>query len=155
MCDASGIDAQTILMNLLLNEPDTVIRTRGPYNGMFTRQTFDPDGFKINEAVHISTMMASGFIVLKVLNVFGELLVCLNVRRGSDFISLSEIGEWLVFEDKENYADDPATRDGDSVSDTKGERLVSSENKQVKQLTRRKVRIDRILGVYIGNTCFG
>ncbi len=81
------------------------------------------------------------------LNVFGELLVCLNVRRGSGYISLSDIGVWLVFEDKENYANDPATRDGDAVSDAKGERLVSSENKQVKRLARCKVRIDRILGV--------
>ncbi len=49
VCDASGIDAQTILMNLLMNEPDTVLRTRGPYNGMFTRQMLDPDGFKITK----------------------------------------------------------------------------------------------------------
>ena len=157
VCDASGINAQTILMNLLLHEKNTVLRTRGPYNGMFTRQASDPGAFKINEAVHISTMMASGFIVLKALNVFGELLVCLDVRWASDSIRISRVGKWNVFEDEDDRSDDPMRRedDDDTVPGPIGEELVSGKNMQPKRLVRREVRIDRILGVYIRNTYFG
>ena len=155
VCDASGISPQTILMYLLLNEKKTVLRTRGPYNGIFSRQTPDSSGFTINEPTHISTMMASGLVVLKVLNAFGELLVCLDVRFDSDFISLLDVKERLIFEETEGRIDGRVAEGGAVVSDATGKGVLNGQDKQVKRLSRSNVRIDRVLGVYTRNTYFG
>ncbi|KAI4659252.1 uncharacterized protein J4E78_005678 [Alternaria triticimaculans] len=70
MADVTGIDDQMILTSLLHNERDTTLITKGPYNGMFDRRAESGnEGFSIDIPVHLSTMLASGFIVLKVLSV--------------------------------------------------------------------------------------
>ncbi|KAI4644515.1 hypothetical protein J4E93_006420 [Alternaria ventricosa] len=79
MADVTGIDDQMILTSLLHNERDTTLITKGPYNGMFDRRAESGnEGFSIDIPVHLSTMLASGFIVLKVLSVKGERLICLD-----------------------------------------------------------------------------
>ncbi|KAI1360473.1 hypothetical protein F5Y08DRAFT_317323 [Xylaria arbuscula] len=155
-CEASGISSQAILMYLLLNEWNTILRTRGPYNGMFSRRTQDGEGFPINEPSHISTMMSSGFVILKVLNVFGEHLVCLDARRGTDFVTLFEVSPRLVCERLEDY-DNLQALDG-VVHGRKGQgegREIRTRNSAVKRLARQNFRVDRILGIYIGDDYFG
>jgi hypothetical protein len=136
VCDATRINDQTVLMYLLLNEWRIILHTRGPHNGMFSRRAVNADpGFAINRPVHISTMMASGFIIVKILNLFGEHLVCLDTRRGSSSIMLRGVGTHLAYVDFENNQD-PA-------------------GNQIKRLEHRKVIVDRVLGAYVGESYFG
>jgi hypothetical protein len=87
VADVTGVDRQLILLKLLNNEHHTTLQSRGPYNGMFSRRAEDAPpgvfvfGFSIDVPVHLSTMLASGFIVLKVLSTEGEHLICLDARK--------------------------------------------------------------------------
>src|SRR5277367_1502261 len=83
VCDVTSMYSQMVLMYLLLEERDKTHRTKGPYNGMFSRKAEDKTGFAIDEATRLSTMLASGYILLKVLNEHGEHLICLDIRKGS------------------------------------------------------------------------
>ncbi|KAF2204159.1 hypothetical protein GQ43DRAFT_460999 [Delitschia confertaspora ATCC 74209] len=78
----TGLDPQVILSYLLQEERRNILLTRGPYNGMFTSKT-ENDGFAIDEPPHLSTMLHSGFVLLKVANEKGEHLVCMDVRKGA------------------------------------------------------------------------
>jgi hypothetical protein len=159
ICDVTRIDSQMVLLYLLLEESMSTLRTKGPYNGMFTRKTEGSDGFAIDEAVQISTMLASGFIILKVLNEFGEHLICLDVRKGSKGKAplLKELDEHLACLDFDKDADEnvlaqESLNNGQIVKrlgdDTKG-------FKRVKRLQMVKFRYNKVLGLYIGDTKFG
>lgn len=152
LCDVSGIDSEVVIMYLLLNEWRTSLRTEGPFNGMFTRRVLQGSGFAINKPTHISTLAASGFLLLKVINVAGEHIICLDARRGSDYVSPRSVTQRLVFPDLEEheleqemliestYGDD---RDGDETINP------------AKQLRRERILVDRVLGAYIGDSFFG
>lgn len=73
--DVSGIDPQIILMYLLHGERQHILKTRGPYNGMFFNRESQALRFSIDVPVQLSTMLASGFLVLKVINEEGEHLI--------------------------------------------------------------------------------
>ncbi|KAK0109762.1 hypothetical protein ONS95_002438 [Cadophora gregata] len=82
IAEVTGIDDQMILTNLLHNERNTTLITKGPYNGMFDRRAESgSEGFSIDVPIQLSTMIASGFVILKVLSVKGERLICLDVRK--------------------------------------------------------------------------
>jgi hypothetical protein len=84
LADVTRINEQKILMKLLHNERSLNLLTRGPYNGMFTKQSESPsEGFSIDEPVKLSTMLKSGFIILKVISHQGEHIVCLDARKKS------------------------------------------------------------------------
>lgn len=90
-------------MYLLLNEWYTLLRTEGPFNGMFTRRVSEGSGFIINKPIHNSIMAASGFLMLKVLNVSGEHILLLDATSGSDHVSLKSTLVRIVFPDLEEH----------------------------------------------------
>ena len=84
LADVTGVRPQTVLTKLLHNESKTTLITRGPYNGMFSRKAdHSAPGFSIDVAVHLRTMLLSGFVIFKVLSDAGEHLIVLNARKGA------------------------------------------------------------------------
>ncbi|KAH8782146.1 hypothetical protein BGZ57DRAFT_951891 [Hyaloscypha finlandica] len=82
--DVTGVDGQITLMYLLQEESRSILWTRGPYNGMFERKVKEgAAGFSIDIPIELSTLIDSGFVMLKVRNERGEHLVCLDVRKGN------------------------------------------------------------------------
>jgi len=161
----TGVHPQMILMHLLHNERNNTLTTKGPYNGMFQRTVSgagDPfgglpgsggvpsstigmascDGFSIDEPVDLSTMLTSGFVVLKVLSEKGEHLICLDVRKGApwDWASRNQYKFFLACMDL--------------GKDKRG--MDASDGKfKVLKLTWNEVRWNRVLGLLIGDSSFG
>lgn len=65
LAKVSGIDSQTILLYLLHNETKNPVAFRGPYKTIFSKCT-SSSGFSIDEPINHSTIVAAGFMVLKV-----------------------------------------------------------------------------------------
>jgi hypothetical protein len=152
----TGLDPQVILMHLLHNERNTMLVTRGPYNGMFERSQEGPgEAFSIDKAVDLSTMLASGYIVLKVLSEKGEHLICLDVRKGSlwDAANRNNIKNYLACMDLEK----DSMQDDSRVQKTvRIEREKSHEEKpRVLLLKYNEFRWNKMLGLYVGNSSFG
>lgn len=151
MAEVTGIDSQMILTNLLHNERNTTLITKGPYNGMFERRVdAGSAGFSIDIPIDLSTMLASGFVILKVLSVKGERLICLDVRKGSDWKigaamrdSYKEFLTCTDLEDKDDVEEE-VEKDSDSIT-----------AKKILRLTRIRFRWTRVLGVYIRDSSFG
>jgi hypothetical protein len=167
VCDVTRLDSQIVLMYLLLEESMNTLQTKGPYNGMFLRKSGGSDGFAIDEAVQISTMLASGFIILKVLNEFGEHLICLDIRKGSKGSAplLKVMDEHLACLDFDKDADENvlAKESGNAgqvvnPDTSKGPKKIGDDTKgfkRVKKLQRVKFRYNKVLGLYIGDAKFG
>ena len=66
LAKVSGIDSQTILLYLLHNEMTNPVVFQGPYKTIF-RENLSISGFSIDEAIKHSTIVAAGFMVLKVI----------------------------------------------------------------------------------------
>lgn len=149
VCEVTGMPAQVVIMYLLLEEWATVLQTRGSFNGMFKRKVEDTSGFAIDKAVHISTLFASGFVVVKVFETMGEHLVCLDARRTSHRLLLDTRMTCLACVDLEKYDESSDHLPGDS-------KTGSAQNRgMVKQLKKSKVDIERIMGIYISDSYFG
>ncbi|OBT58635.1 hypothetical protein VE04_01227 [Pseudogymnoascus sp. 24MN13] len=148
LADVTGVDAQMILNKLLYNERDTFMVTKGPYNGMFLRRAKVPgtEGFSIDVPSQLSTLLASGFIVLKVLSLNGEHLIILDVRKGTTV-------DYAVHEGvSREYLSclDLGKRDsGDEDEDN------SLGTPRVLYLTRARVTYTKVLGLYNCNSSFG
>ena len=162
--DVTGIKAQTILMYLLHNERKMTLVTQGPHNGMFQNASKEGKGFAIDEPVKNSTMLASGFIVLKVLNEKGEHVVCIDVRKGvewdaavknqsADYLACLDIGkEGLSFEDMESDHKTAYTTLEVEEADTD----ASHDGRdKVLKLERRNLRWNKMLGLYVKDSRFG
>ncbi|KAI0201470.1 hypothetical protein F4808DRAFT_469762 [Astrocystis sublimbata] len=81
----TGIDYELILAKLLHDESTNRLKTRGPYNCVFTNRTDGADGFSIDKPLSIRTMLLSGLIMIHVqAPYYGEFLVCLDVRKGTE-----------------------------------------------------------------------
>ena len=151
MADVTGIDGQMILTNLLHNERNTALTTKGPYNGMFDRRAeFGSAGFSIDVPIQLSTMLASGFVLLKVLSVKGERLICLDVRKGSEWgigaAMKHHHGEHLACTDLEDEEDKKEVQEKpDGVTG----------GKKILRLTRSEFLWTRVLGVYVRDSLFG
>lgn len=148
LADVTGVDAQMILNKLLYSERDTFMVTKGPYNGMFLRRVEGPEteGFSIDVPSQLSTLLASGFIVLKVLSLNGEHIIVLDVRKGTtidfaihagintQYLACLDIGKRdLDDEDEDNPLQTP----------------------KVLYLSHVKVSYTKVLGLYICNSSFG
>jgi hypothetical protein len=157
----TGIDVQMIIMYLLHDEYTSILRTRGPFNGMFGRKAEGTDGFSIDVPVQLSTMLASGFIVLKVVNETGEHLICEDIRKGapSQVIGREVKGEFLTYldigkdalEENSNDDDEEVERESDSSITSKPEAKVE----KVLHLTVREFRFRKVLGLYVRDSKFG
>lgn len=162
--DVTGVKAQIILMFLLHNERKMTLVTQGPHNGMFQNASKEGEGFAIDEPVKNSTMLASGFIVLKVLNEKGEHLVCMDVRKGvewdsavknqsAEYLACLEIGkEGLSFEDTESDHKSPEATQEVEEADTD----ASHDGRdKVLKLKRRYLRWNKMVGLYVKDSRFG
>ncbi|KAH6865259.1 hypothetical protein BKA58DRAFT_472387 [Alternaria rosae] len=151
VAEVTGIDDQLILTSLLHNERDTALITKGPYNGMFERRAESGnEGFSIDVPCQLSTMLASGFIVLKVLSSKGERLICLDVRKGSEWESGAAMRhahlEYLTCMDLEDKSD---------VEEEAQQHLDGTGRKKILRLSRVYFMWTRVLGVYIKDSLFG
>lgn len=161
--DVSGINAQMILMMLLHGERENILKTRGPFNGMFTRKSDGSGGFSIDQPVKLSTMLASGFIVLKVANETGEHLICGDVRKGT------EAGEFMTDHQEKYLAyKDVDADESDVESDDENSSRSSDEKHPLQKNTREKgqdgkifllreeeFRFKKVIGVYVHDSLFG
>jgi hypothetical protein len=166
--DVTGIDSQMVLLNLLHEERLNTLRTKGPYNGMFARKADDANAFAIDEAVELSTMLASGFIILKVLNEFGEHLICMDVRKGTrgmapekgvwgEFLAYLDIGKDSMYDTldhKQEEVQGDSKVDQDTKKNVKHQKGKTSEEK-VKKLSVVQFRWNKVLGLYINDSKFG
>ncbi|EXF76124.1 hypothetical protein CFIO01_07989 [Colletotrichum fioriniae PJ7] len=109
----TGIEDQLILAYLLQEESKTPVQTRGPYNTVFSCKASGGDGFSIDQPMHIRTMLLSGLIMIQVQAIHhGKFLVCLDLRRGTDYNVILQTRESLVSEGEyivsERLADEPS-----------------------------------------------
>jgi hypothetical protein len=151
LADVTGVDAQMVLTKLLHNERKSILVTRGPFNGMFLRKAEQQsDGFSIDVAVRLSTMLASGFIILKVLSHSGEHLICLDARKGSriDYASKtdSEVN-YLSCIDLEDLEHE--NKDTDPI------KTKFKGPSKVLYLTRNELKWHKLLGLYLWDSHFG
>lgn len=164
--DVTGINAQTILMYLLHNERKTTLVTKGPHNGMFGRVSREGGGFSIDEPVQLSTMLASGFVVLKVLNEKGEHLICIDVRKGSnwDIAIKNESAKVLACLDmgKEDLSCEDTDSDENSGTEEEqsnhGQKRTGNEGlkaDKVLKLVEVEFRWNKMLGLYVKDSLFG
>jgi hypothetical protein len=157
--EVTKIDPQMILMNLLHGECDNILKTRGPFNGMFGRQAEGPDGFSIDVPVKLSTMLASGFIMLKVINEKGEHLICEDVRKGSSGLSVTrnEADTFLMVRDVGKDMLDEGSDEGvdKSESEQVKSRRPVNEEKVLKLRVVENFRWVKVLGLYIRDSKFG
>jgi hypothetical protein len=160
--DVTGIDPQMILMNLLHEEENSILITRGPYNGMFGRKTTETgSGFSIDSPVHLSTMLASGFIVLKVINELGEHLICEDVRKGAsarlipsgedqEYISYMDIGKDVLGDE----LDEVDEMDGMDEKHSMG-KAAEATSQKVLRLSMKEFTWKKTAGLYIHDSKFG
>lgn len=147
----TGIYAQMILTNLLHNKRNTTLITKGPYNGMFDRRAESGnEGFSIDVPIRLSTMLASGFVILKVLSVKGERLICLDVRKGSDW----GIGAAM----RHHHVEYLSCTDLEEEDEVKIESLEDTNGaigNKILRLIRLHFLWTRVLGVYVRDYYFG
>lgn len=145
LADVTGVDEQKILMKLLHNERSLNLLTRGAHNGMFSRQSDSPsEGFSIDEPVKLSTMLKSGFIILKVISHQGEHIICLDARKESYL----------------DYADSDTSRltylscleipVPEETAERKGRKSPN-----VLYLQRNSIGWNKLVGLFVGEMVFG
>jgi hypothetical protein len=80
------IPVKFILRKLLDAEGTSILDTKGPFNAAFSRR-YDT-GFSIDRPLTMWTMLLSGLIMVKVDTDQGPALVCLDVNRGTKYVSV-------------------------------------------------------------------
>ncbi|KAL6718971.1 hypothetical protein ACLMJK_003206 [Lecanora helva] len=162
VCAVTRIDPQLVLMNLLHEERENTLTTRGPFNGMFSRKSENSGvGFAIDESVRLVTMLASGFVILKVVNEMGEHLLCVDVRKGVEGVGTL----------KNSYEKSLACMDigRDELQDAMNDRSLDVRKKawssfkrfartrpdKVMRLAESELTYNKVLGLYIKNSKFG
>ncbi|KAF3917522.1 hypothetical protein AA313_de0200196 [Arthrobotrys entomopaga] len=77
------VDEQVILTKLLQSEQMNILKTKGPYNCIFSRKAEGTDGFSIDRPLNLRTMLLGGLIPVRVSAAYRkEYLVFLDLRRG-------------------------------------------------------------------------
>lgn len=174
LAEVTGIDPQMVLMYLLLEERGNTLQTRGPYHGMFLRQAESGSGgFSIDVAVRLSTMLASGFVLLKVSNEYGEHLICLDVRKGSrgeapvtgkadKYLAYLDIGKDVEYYMSTSTNQQQGQVEGTTSSDSTRSRIGGRKSKiearalkKVKKLKKEEIRWFKVLGIYVKDEQFG
>lgn len=83
LSSVTGVKEQLILAKLLQDESISFLDTRGPYNTVFRRKS--KDGFSIDRPLSAWTMLISGLIMVEVESANGRGLVCLDLRKGTNY----------------------------------------------------------------------
>jgi hypothetical protein len=148
LADVTRVDKQIILMKLLHEERAIALLTKGPYNGMFDKKSDPPaEGFAIDEPVRVSTMLASGFIVLKVVSNQGEHLICLDARKKSGVDYADSNAPKLMYLSCDEIPSNEA-------EDTAGQKS-SKTSKTVLHLSRNGIGWHKLIGLFVGDAVFG
>ena len=161
ICDVTRIDPQVVLMNLLQEERANTLRTKGPYNSMFGRRSEDGGGFAIDEPTGLITMLASGFVVLKVVNEKGEHLICLEVRKGVDGVAIltnaddSSAAALNIGKDDLQVAFDNRSVRTERAGWSKLNRFGRRKQEKVIRLSWNDMRYTKVLGIYIRDSKLG
>jgi hypothetical protein len=143
------------LAKLLSNESTIKLTTKGPYNGMFGSKLTLPkdsetsEGFSIDVPVKLSTMIASGFVVLKVVSENGEHLIVLDARKdvATDYAEKTARDlDYLC------CLDIPSTDPEDTQNMNKN---TLSGGRPVVFLARRHIGWNRLIGLCTDNIIFG
>ena len=161
--DVSGINDQMIIMNLLHGERENILITRGPFNGMFSRKSDGSSGFSIDQPVKLSTMLASGFIVLKVANEAGEHLICGDVRKGTEVgqFHTDETDKYLAYKGLDTDAGDAEPDVESSSQDFNDNRVAQKETRERGQdrkvflLKKEEFWFKKVVGIYVRDSLFG
>jgi hypothetical protein len=126
-----------------------------PFRGLrATQWDGGATGFAIDQPVHLLTMLASGFVVLKVLNGKGEHLICMDLQKETirETHSRMEKEKFLtsmnVNKRERGYAEDGDSENGPAKQVKEGKsRQVPSDDKVLK-LAIKEFRGDKVLGLY-------
>ena len=133
----TGIDDQLILACLIQGESDNCLQTRGPYNSVFRRKTDSADGFSIDHPMGMHTMLLSGLIMIQVSAHYGDILVCLDLRKGTEFNVISQ--RHSATENREFIASDSVV----------GKDLQEGSNRlRIPLKVTKNIGWGRIVGVY-------
>ena len=162
VCAVTRIDPQLVLMNLLHEERENALITKGPFNGMFSRKSEKSGaGFAVDESVRLPTMLASGFVLLKVVNEMGEHLICIDVRKGVQGVgTLKQTNEKplaCIDIGRDELQDAMTDRSFDAAKKVwpslKG--FTRKPLEKVMRLTESELRYNKVLGLYIKDSRFG
>ncbi|KAI1780016.1 hypothetical protein F4818DRAFT_401492 [Hypoxylon cercidicola] len=99
LSSVTRIKDQLILAKLLQDESISFLETRGPYNTVFRRNS--EDGFSIDRPISIWTMLLSGLIMIEVELTRGRGIVCLDLRRGTKYEHIQNLGNPRFMSDTE------------------------------------------------------
>ncbi|KAF2802277.1 uncharacterized protein BDZ99DRAFT_455036 [Mytilinidion resinicola] len=137
----SGINEQLLMAKLLHDERGgSLLKTRGPYNKVFLQRDSN-DGFSIDRSLHMTTLLLSGLIMLKVVTPRGQALVCLDARRGT---------ELKVVEHQGNQAQEHLLcEDIDRLQDRYGQKK-SKDRMRLQLAMSKELKWKRVQGVYKG-----
>lgn len=92
LSNVTGLDPQLVIHKLLIEERNTVLSTRGPFNSMFNRQS--EEGFSIDVPCMTSTLYASGFVLFQCLGQVDRHIVCADLRPVSKILTASHVHKW-------------------------------------------------------------
>lgn len=92
LSNVTGIDPQLVIHKLLIEERNTVLSTRGPFNSMFNRQS--EEGFSIDVPCSTSTLYASGFVLFQCLGQVDRHIVCADLRPISKLLTAVHVNTW-------------------------------------------------------------
>ncbi|KAI2631946.1 hypothetical protein GGR54DRAFT_7229 [Hypoxylon sp. NC1633] len=91
----TGIHPQVLLAILLRLDSHMYLRTRGPFNTLFRRQSVDPQGgISIDVPITTATAIEGGFIPIEVLADWGTGLVFVNTHSWATYNSIAESGTY-------------------------------------------------------------
>lgn len=136
------IDDQLILARLLHDESISRLRTRGPYNCVFSRKTESDDGFSIDRPLSIRTMLLSGLIMIQVQSAHqGEFLACLDLRKGTEYKFIDSNN---VLEEEEHIISEKLTAKDLQISGVNHIPLTSGTSK----------RWNKVIGIYGQGECY-
>ncbi|KAH6976216.1 hypothetical protein BKA56DRAFT_488573 [Ilyonectria sp. MPI-CAGE-AT-0026] len=138
LSSVTGVKEQLILAKLLQDESISFLDTRGPYNTVFRRKS--KDGFSIDRPLSAWTMLISGLIMIEVESTNGRGLVCLNLRKGTNYELLLNLKQYQSV----GVTD---TIYCDRLSDGK-DRWVHRDPNRVRLKVGQGITWKRILGFY-------
>jgi hypothetical protein len=157
--EVTGINDQMILMKLLHGERHSILKTTGPFNGMFSRKSEGGSGFSINEPVKLSTMLASGFIVFKVANHTGEHMICADVREGTDYseFRIDHEEKYLAHMDiGEDFVETEEAAPFQMLNRNQSQQAISKDRpRKVFLLREEEFSFKKVIGVYAHDALFG
>ncbi|KAF2660314.1 hypothetical protein K491DRAFT_711818 [Lophiostoma macrostomum CBS 122681] len=155
LANLTGVSDQVILVKLLDDEGRSINRTRGPYNGMFRKNKSETgDGFAIDTPARLSTMLASGFIVLKVLSDHGDHLLVLDARKETaamDYArSTAHALQYFCCKNIDAEQESRVTKDGSGTTNT-----AKPSCGNIYRIKWQSVSWAKLGGLYVADSWFG